>query len=342
MSKNQGPVASWMQYLALRAFMALSYLAGLSVSLVVAAWAGRLFFRVDRRHRCRAMNHLRLAFPHWDDARRAEVARRSCEHFAQLAVEFIFLPVKVRADNYEKHLVRKDDLKALDLFHARQPVLLVSGHFGNWEAVGHFFSVEGHAVNGVFRPLDNQLINEWYVRFHERSGVTMIEKRDRADLRIAKALENREAVGFIADQNGGDRGVFVPFFGRLASATKTVGLLAMTMRVPVLVGYGRRIEPRSLTYEIAVVDIIRTSDWEGRPDPMFYVTARYIRAIEGIVRRYPEEYLWLHRRFKSRPRYEREGRPMPEAYKRKLRELPWVDEAMMMELQKPLGFDSHA
>ncbi len=342
MSKHQGQIATWSQYLALRAVMALACLAGLRLSLIVAAGLGRLYFCIDRRHRRRAINNLRLAFPEWDDNRLAEIARRSCEHFAQLAVEIIFLPRKIRADNYEKHLVRKDELSALDLFRARQPLMMVSGHFGNWEAVGHFFSVEGHAIGGVFRRLDNRLINEWFLRSRRRSGLNMIEKRNRADLQIAHALKNREAVGFIADQNGGDRGVFVPCFGRLASATKTVGLLAMTMRVPVLVGYGRRIEPYRLTYEIAVVDVIRPCDWEGRPDPMYYVTARYVRALEQIARQHPQAYLWMHRRFKSRPRFEREGKPMPEAFKDKLRELPWVDEAMIEELQKPLGFDSHA
>ena len=77
-------------------------------------------------------------------------------------------------------------------------------------------------------------------------------------------------------------------------------------------------------------------------DPLFYITARYVRAIEEMARRYPESYLWMHRRWKSRPRHERNGKPMPASLEAKLRELPWVDEAMMEELRKPLGFDPYA
>ena len=70
--------------------------------------------------------------------------------------------------------------------------------------------------------------------------------------------------------------------------------------------------------------IITPEDWEGQPDPLFYVTARYNRAIETMIRAAPEQYLWLHRRWKSRPRHEREGRPMPDRLRAKLRALPWM------------------
>ncbi|MHC4216844.1 MAG: lysophospholipid acyltransferase family protein, partial [Planctomycetota bacterium] len=150
------------------------------------------------------------------------------------------------------------------------------------------------------------------------------------------------AVGFIADQNGGDRGVFVPFFGRLASTPKTVGILTMHMNLPVLCGYARRIENYRLKYEIAPVEIIRPEDWADRSDPLYYITARYVYAIEQMVRRHPELYLWMHRRWKSRPRFEREGKAMPASLEAKLRELPWVDETLISELKNPLPFDCRA
>ncbi len=338
MARNPSPAAKWSQYLALRAVVGLAHLAGVRESLKFASRVGRAFFRLGRRHRQRAINHVRLAFPEWDDDRVVEVARRSCERFAQLAVEMIFMPRLINADNYEEHLVRNDPLSALSMFHDREPMVLVTGHFGNWEAIGYFFSLEGHAIAATARPIDNPLINDWLLGVRRSRGLNVIEKWDNADVRIVEAIKNREAVGFIADQNGGKRGVFVPFFGRLASTPKAVGLLAMNMKLPVLCGYARRIEPLGLKYEIAPTDILRPEDWADKSDPLHYITAHYVQAIEQMVRKHPEDYLWMHRRWRSRPRFELDGKPMPESLKRKLRELPWVDEALMEELQKPLGF----
>ncbi len=338
MARNQGPFVNWSQYLAVRAVVGLAYLVGVRQSLKAASRLGRLVFLLDRRHRRRALDHLRLAFPDWDEDRIVRTARRSCQRFMQLVVEVVFMPRVINKDNYEEHLVRVDPLSAMDMFHAREPMLLVTGHFGNWEAGGFFFTLEGHAVAATARPIDNPLINNWLLGIRRSHGLNIIEKWDNADVKILKALESREAVTFIADQNGGERGVFVPFFGRLASTSKIVALLAMNMKVPIICGYGRRIEENGLKYEIAPTDIIRPEDWADCPDPLFYITARYVAVIEKMIREHPDDYMWMHRRWRSRPRFELQGKPMPDALKRKLRELPWVDDALLADLEKPLGF----
>jgi KDO2-lipid IV(A) lauroyltransferase len=118
----------------------------------------------------------------------------------------------------------------------------------------------------------------------------------------------------------------VPFFGRLASAYKSIGLLAMRYDVPIVCGQARRLGSH-MRYEISANDLILPEEWKQQPDPLYYITARYTRAIEGMVRNAPEQYLWIHRRWKTRPRYEREGKPMPKRMVRKLRELPWMTDA---------------
>ena len=90
--------------------------------------------------------------------------------------------------------------------------------------------------------------------------------------------------------------------------------------------------PICCRYELTAADIIRPEDWEQQRDPLYYVTARYIRAIETMVRACPSQYLWMHRRWKSRPRFEREGQPMPPGLQRNLEELPWMDQATMKDL----------
>jgi len=111
---------------------------------------------------------------------------------------------------------------------------------------------------------------------------------------------------FIADQNAGHKGLFVDFFGRAASTYKSIGLLAIRHRVPIIIGYARRTS-RRFEYEIGVQRIIRPPEWQGRDDELTWITQEYTRAIEDFVRKAPEQYLWIHRRWKSRPPNEHAG-----------------------------------
>jgi KDO2-lipid IV(A) lauroyltransferase len=116
-------------------------------------------------------------------------------------------------------------------------------------------------------------------------------------------LDSGGAVGFVADQNAGHKGIFVDFFGRKASTYKSIGLLAMQYEVPILIGYSRRIDGR-FHFKMATQDIIWPADWKDQSDPLMYITQRYTKAIEDFVREDPSQYLWLHRRWKTRPKGE--------------------------------------
>jgi KDO2-lipid IV(A) lauroyltransferase len=156
--------------------------------------------------------------------------------------------------------------------------------------------------------------------------------------RMVDVLDRGGALGFIADQNAGDKGLFVPFFNRLASCYKSIGLLAMNKRVPIVCGCAHRLD-RDLSFEIVVSDVIHPEDWDDQPDPLLYITARYSRALERMVRRRPEQYLWAHRRWKSRPRFERQGKPMPDAVRESLLALPWVEPTDLDPLATPVAQD---
>ena len=116
-------------------------------------------------------------------------------------------------------------------------------------------------------------------------------------------LEGKGAVGFTADQDAGKKGMFVDFFGRSASTYKSIGILAMRYDVPVIIGYGRRLG-YDFRFRIDCQDVIYPEDWKSQDDPLRYITQRYTAAIELAVRGEPGQYLWLHRRWKTRPKGE--------------------------------------
>ncbi len=324
----------WTQYLGARlAAMALTSF-DVDSNLRCAAFLGRLLYRVDARHRQRTLHHLALALPELSREQREDLALRSCEHFVQFVAEFCHTPQVLHSGSWAYRTRMTNMAPALQILNAGRPALLVTGHLGNWEILGYLLAVLGYRCDAIFRPLDNAMINDWIVGVRQRRGMRIIPKWNATD-RMLDVLRAGGALGFIADQNAGDKGLFVPFFGRLASCYKSIALLAIDQEVPIICGYARRIGP-GYRHEMGMSDLIRPEDWANQRDPVYYITARYVRAIETMIRACPEQYLWMHRRWKSRPRYEREGKPMPAALRRNLEELPWMDAATLQRLGEPI------
>jgi KDO2-lipid IV(A) lauroyltransferase len=150
-------------------------------------------------------------------------------------------------------------------------------------------------------------VNHWILGVREKQGQRIVAKKGATE-EVLPVLEAKGAVGFIADQNAGTKGLFVDFFGRKASTYKSIGLLAMEYNVPVIIGYARR-TGKAFRFQVGAQDIIYPQDWANQDNPLHYITQRYTKAIEEIVRKEPSQYLWLHRRWKTRPKGE-----APEAY----------------------------
>jgi KDO2-lipid IV(A) lauroyltransferase len=165
----------------------------------------------------------------------------------------------------------------------------------------------GFETVSVARPLDNPYVNEYVLGVRERQGQKIIDKKG-ATVEVTEMLSRGGVVGFLADQNAGHKGLFVDFFGRKASTYKSIGLLAMQYEVPVVIGCARRIDGR-FRFNCVCQDIIYPADWKEQDDPLRYITQRYTKAIEDFVSADPGQYVWVHRRWKSRPKGE-----APEAF----------------------------
>ncbi len=333
MPKELSPVTMWSQYIGARlAEMSITTL-DVGATLNFAGAIGRTIHRLDKRHRDRCRFNLRLSFPEWPESKVEEVTEQTFEHLVKLVFELCYTPRMLHLGTWANHVKIVNLGASLEMLNARQPVILVTGHLGNWEVLGYLLAVLGYDINAIARPIDNPLINDWILGIRERKGLKIITKWDATD-RMLAVLREGGGLAFIADQNAGDRGMFVPFFGRLASTYKSIGLLAMRKGVPVVCGYAHRVGT-GFQFEAGVVDVIRPEDWEGQPDPLYYITARYCRALEMMVRMKPEQYLWMHRRWKSRPRHEREGKPMPRILRQNLESLPWMTPELLEQLQHP-------
>lgn len=303
MARDRSDFIDRLQYLGLRVVSMCMHCWPIEANLAVARLLGNLMFAVDRKHRERALANLRRSFPAKPEPELRVLARRSMQQLFMLFVETLFTTRLVRLDTAGKYVRLNEVGPVLKLLlDQKRGVIMLTGHYGNWEILGYVLATLGFQTTSIARPLDNPYVNEFLLGVRERKGQRIIAKKGATE-EVLSVLENRGVVGFIADQNAGSKGVFVDFFGRKASTYKSIGLLAMQFDAPVIVGYARRVQDH-FRFDLGVQDIIWPEQWNDQPDPLRYITQRYTRAIEDFVRAEPGQYLWVHRRWKTRPKGE--------------------------------------
>jgi KDO2-lipid IV(A) lauroyltransferase len=178
--------------------------------------------------------------------------------------------------------------------------VLASGHVGNHEIGAAALSARGIPLDLVVQQQSNPLFDAALNDARRRLGLGIID-RWKAQRLALKALRQGHAVAFAADQNAGKSGVFVPFFGRLASTHRGAALFAYKTGAPLFLGTSLR---KGTGYEVTLqrVDVDRSGDLD---DVVYRLTAAFTARLEEVVRSEPDQYLWLHRRWKTRPPEER-------------------------------------
>lgn len=270
-----------------------------------AAWRlgnflGWLAYVIDRRHRRVADENLRFAFPHLTDVQRDRLILATFRHFAAVAIEMARLRRNINRNTryrYSSFSGRPDAIvRALT---SGRPVINVTGHFGNWELASYCFGMFGLHYTAIARPLDNPYLERWLKQLRECTGHTLVAKKGEFG-DIVNVLTEGKVLGAVADQDAGPKGLFVDFLGRPASTHKALAIMALEYRALIVVsGMPRLAWPRF--YRGTAAEVIDAADFAHRPDAIKALTQRWTTAFENVVRRYPEQYFWLHRRWKSQP-----------------------------------------
>jgi KDO2-lipid IV(A) lauroyltransferase len=307
MSKERSKVADFAVYLVVRFLVcilqALSFRAACGLANILA-W---LVYHVDRRHRLVALDNLRHAFGEGDEAERDRLVRDIYRHFCTMLMEIIHLPRMLHPQNWKQHMSIVNHRPIVDVLLSDRPIMIVSGHFGNWELGSYIFALFGFRTHGVARTLDNPYVDAFLRRFRQNTGQKILDKsRDYA--RIQQVLASKGFLMTLGDQDAGQRGLFVNFFDRPASTHKAIALMALEYNVPMIV----MVSPRAplsgapgsdnWRYEAEAADIIFPEDYKDRPDAVTAMTQRFNTALERTIRRHPEQYFWLHRRWKHQPK----------------------------------------
>lgn len=235
-------------------------------------------------------------------------------HLFRMVVEIVQLPRKLRLENCKQVLTFPQSAWSVRTMCSGRPVIVIGGHFGNWEVANAAFGLFGFAMGVVARDLDNPYLHRWFARFREHSGAALISNRGAAPL-MAEYMRRHGALGLLGDQDAGRKGLFVEFFGRPASTYKSIALMAMESRALIMVGYARRLPDNFDScwwsrFEMGVADVIDPEDFTDS-DAVEQITQRYAAALERAIRLSPEQYFWVHRRWKTPPPAKRDRSKSP-------------------------------
>lgn len=297
--KARSGMAAWLTYIAVRAVFAVMHIVPISWNLLTARLLARGWPLIMPRHRDRAIAHLTMALgDKYTPSEISELADRCLESVTMFAVEAVCLPRLINKQTWNRYIRLGDYDEALRLFERGRGVILVTGHFGSFELTGHLLAAIGFDVAAIMRPLDNVYLNRFIVRSRRTHGLALLDKKG-AMAGAEQALKEGKLLAFVGDQDAGRKGVFADFFSQPASTYKSIGLLAMSSGCPIVVGYAKRLGNKA-RYEVGVQRIIYPHEWEDKDDPLRWITQTYTSAIEDIVRATPEQYLWIHRRWKSK------------------------------------------
>lgn len=303
MTRKRSLLHDYLVYIAVRFVLTTIQILPWSTLMALANGLAWLAYHLDRRHRCVAHENLRIAFPDMDAQARDQLVRRVYRHFCRVLVTLTLIPRRLHVANWKQHFEPAGEPLLLDALLSGRPVMVVTGHFGNWELGGWVMGLLGFRSWVIARRLDNPFLERFLARFRQGTGQTILDKNeDFAE--IQNVLARGDVLVTLGDQDAGQRGLYVNFFERPASTHKAVALLGLEYRALMVVvgvpfvGVG----PSPMRHRLEVEDVIDSAEYLHRPDAVRAITERFTMGLERLARRYPEQYFWLHRRWKHQPK----------------------------------------
>lgn len=288
-----------LEYLFLRHFAVLVQALPLCISLALGAMLGSIVFHILRIRRRVALKNLRLAFRNTLGEREIRrIAARLYRNIGRSLVELLRFPLLT--PERVRELVSFDHVERLDrVARSGKGAILLTGHFGNWELMASAIAHRTRPFGVLVAPLKNRPIDD-LAHVYRRAGQLLPIPTGTSVRELLRRLRRGEFVGLVADQDAGRDGLFVEFFGRPASTAQGPALLARREHLPILMSFIVR-EPggRHRVFFEPVPDEL--SGDSAHPAAIRRITEYYTHMLESYVRRYPDHWFWVHRRWKTRP-----------------------------------------
>ncbi len=292
----------WIAYAVVSTVVKLAGALPRSLARALAEGLARMLFALTPKLRKTAEFNLKLAFRQWTDAQREATIRGMVRSLGWMAAEFARMPRYTRK-NIEEIIVLDGHENFLEGQRRGKGVLFLTAHMGAWELSSYAHAVYGYPLHYMARPLDNTRLDGLVNRYRGLSGNAPIFKNESARLML-RILKEAGTVGILADQNTmREEGVFVDFFGVPACTTTGIARVALHTGAAVVPGYAvwdESLKKYRLRFE-PPLELVRTGDAER---DIVENTERFAKVTEEIIRKYPEQWVWVHARWKTRPQGE--------------------------------------
>ncbi len=300
MKLKKSRVFQCIEFVSAMAFALPFYVLPRKIAFRAGEMIGELLYRTLSRRRQIGYKNLTIAFGNeLSDQEKQQILRSNFRNLGKALVEVLrfpkmskkYLQEKIAISGQENYLAAKEKGRGL---------LVLTAHVGNWEMSSHAHSAAGYPLNLVVRPLDNRFLDKMVTRRRTMYGNKILARREGLRQIIA-ALKQNEAIGILMDQNTKRKqGIFVDFFGKPACTTPVIATLALRYDVPVIPGFIVRtgFDTHTLRFG-SETPIQKTGNF--RKD-IEVNTAHFNKIIEEFIRQYPDQWFWIHNRWKTQPR----------------------------------------
>jgi KDO2-lipid IV(A) lauroyltransferase len=289
-------------YLVLRTVIMVVGMFPYSQALALARVLARLIRLIDRKHARIAAKNLEKSRGVCAPDEIPAFIDRVYRHIALGFVEMLFLPRLIQRRALERHVrLERFEILARLLRERGKGVIVTIGHLGNWELIGLAVARAGWRINSLARPIENPWVDRYLNRFRTLTGQAIISKYHALGAMI-QALRRNELLVIQIDQDARHSGVYVDFFGRPASTHRSPALLALKYGTPIVVA---DIFREGNVHRCVLSDPIDPEAFRGRPDPVKALTQAFTELFENCVRRHPDQWFWVHDRWKTAERVAR-------------------------------------
>ena len=287
------------EYLGARIFMTIALGLPLPAAMKFGEWCGRRMVFWTRKKFRIAVDNLLQTFPDMSQAEAEALATRVYEHFGRSAVEVAYADRLLKPSTFNDHMVLRNEHHFRSVLAAGKGVIFVSAHLGPWEMFGHLARHWGIPLTSVYRPVKNPHLDRFMRRYRVEHGQNFIPKYGAA-LTLLRLLRRGGYIALLVDQHAKDEGLWLPFFGRTASTNPAPAYLAFKTGAPIMTGYVHRL-PGLYRFEFFCDEPMFVRPSGDRLADIRNATIEINRRLESYIRQFPDQWLWMHRRWRTPP-----------------------------------------
>ncbi|GMT49258.1 MAG: acyltransferase [bacterium] len=290
---------SLVEYLALRVSEKILLILPQSLRYLLGRELGRLIYFLAPSLREETLKGLLTAYAREKSRDEINKIRKKCfTHLGAFIIEILGMAQYQNGRLSKAIRFSEKSLEIIETLHSRgRGIICLSAHYGNWELLALVIARLDYSLNIVYRPLDNELIDR-YINTLRINHPSRLIPRDKAYRKGSEVLSKNEIVALLVDQNQSVNGVFVPFFGKLASTAKGAAILARRTHASVMGAYIQRNPDFTHTVTFREIEVIDTSSSQ---EYIYRNTHLFTCFFENVIREAPEQWFWFHPRWKTRP-----------------------------------------